>query len=99
MDLMPLILAGLITSLIFSILALILGINALILVKAMEKSTHTITYKPVDEEVDKHNQEFVKQWATDPAVLEKDKKKYNEDLEELMPELATSDEDKIVTSY
>ena len=54
----------------------------------MEKSTHQVTYMPIDEQIDKENQDFMKQWATDDDSLQTQQKVFKEDLEDLMPEFA-----------
>lgn len=61
---------------IISCLALVFSIVALIKVLAMEKSTHTIQYMPVDE--------TVKNWATPEKEVESINKEFssNFDMEE-----------------
>lgn len=83
------------TALIFSVIGLILGAYAVIIVKAMEKSTHTMTYMPAESAI----KESMEKWATDPEKFEEDKKKYTEELEENMPEFAPSDEDRKVHAF
>ena len=86
-------------SIILSIFCLLMSIFALIKVYAMEKSTHQVTYMPIDEQIDKENQDFLKQWATDDESLSTQQKVYKEDLEELMPEFSPEDEDKKIYSF
>jgi F0F1-type ATP synthase membrane subunit b/b' len=74
------------------------GIVALIKIMALEKSTHSIQYVPVDEEIDKANEEYMKQWATDDAAIAKERKLYQEELADEMPEFALNDNDKEVFS-
>lgn len=64
----------------------------------MEKSTHTVQMVPVDEEIDKANQEFMKKWASSEEAIAKQNKLYKEDVEEAMPEFALDDEDKEIFS-
>jgi len=88
-------------SLIFSIIGLtiaclsvIIGSYAAIKVVAIEKSTHSVTYMPIDPEIDKANKEYVDQWATQDEEIEKQNKLFSKDLKEVMPELAPTDDDK-----
>jgi hypothetical protein len=57
-----------ITACIFSVIALVLGILALIKVIAMEKSTHSIQYMPMEE------------WATPENEIEEINKEFKEEL-------------------
>lgn len=86
------------TALIFGVLGFLFSSIALIKIIAMEKSTHTVQMVPIDEEVDKANQEFMKQWATSEEAIAKQNKLYKEDVEEAMPEFALEDEDKEIFS-
>lgn len=96
MELQVFTISAAVIGLIFGIIGFILGLYAVITVKALERSTHTITYKPIDEEIDKHNQELTSSWATSEEALNKDTKLYREDVEKEMPEFAhTEEEDKI----
>ena len=47
-------------SFIFSFLTVGFSIKAMIEVKAMQKSTHSLEYVPVDPEIDKANEDFLK---------------------------------------
>lgn len=68
--------------------------------QALEKSTHTVHFQPVDEAWDKENENYTSQkWATSEAELKKQQNLFKEDLEELMPDLALSDEDREITSF
>jgi len=84
-------------------LSVIIAVISLVKVIAMEKSTHTITYQPVDEEIDAHNERFLKSeeetWATTEASLVKQQSEYKEQLESDLPEFSDSDEDKIIHSF
>lgn len=75
--------------------ALYYGIRAYIEVSALKQSTHTITYAPVDKEIDEAN----KLWATQQEQLKTQMKVYQEDIEEEMPEFALDDEDRKVFSF
>ena len=86
------------TALIFGVLGFLFSSIALIKIIAMEKSTHTVQMVPIDEEVDKANQEFMKQWATSEEAIAKQNKLYKEDVEEAMPEFALEDKDKEIFS-
>jgi len=86
-------------SIILSVICLLTSIFALIKVIAMEKSTHQVTYMPIDEQIDKENQDFMKQWATDDDSLQTQQKVFKEDLEDLMPEFAPEDDDKKIHSF
>ncbi len=87
-------LLSLFISVIFSVIAVI----SLAKVIGMEKSTHQVTYMPIDPEVDKENQEYMK-WATDEETLKEQKKYFTEDLEDSMPEFMPDDEDKKIHSF
>lgn len=76
-----------------------MGGIAVFKVLAMEKSTHSITYMPIDPEVDKENSEYMKTWATQDASLKKQSKVYKEDLEETMPEFVSDDDDLKIHSF
>lgn len=80
-------------SLIFGLIGTIIGLIAIIKVVAMEKSTHTVTFKPMDEEIDKENNEFLKNWATKESRIAKDHEMYKEDLETEMPDFFPTEED------
>lgn len=86
------------TALIFAVLGFIFASVALIKIIAMEKSTHTVQMVPMDEEIDKANQEFMKKWASSEEAIAKQNKLYKEDVEEAMPEFALDDEDKEIFS-
>jgi hypothetical protein len=93
--------------LIFSILGLTFGLIgtifacvAFINVKALEKSTHQVTYMPIDEAIDKENQKYMEEtWATQEESIAKQKKLYKEDLQDVMPEFLTDDEDIKIHSF
>jgi uncharacterized protein YoxC len=80
---------------IIAIFAVLYSIRAHATVMAMEKSTHTVQYMPIDPKVDKENSE----WITRQETLEKERKMYSEDIESEMPEFAQDDEDKHVYSF
>jgi hypothetical protein len=88
-----------ILGLLFSLISTIIGSIALIKVLAAERSTHTIQYAPVDEEIDRANKEFMDNWATKDSVFAKEREKYKEDLENEMPDFYESDEDKEIHSF
>lgn len=83
----------------FGLVSLIVAVLALSKVIGMEKSTHQVTYMPIDPEVDKENQAFMDKWATDEDTLKEQQKLYGEDLEDLMPEFKPSDTDKKKYSF
>lgn len=91
------ILSGL--ALLFSIVTLFVSILALSKVNGLERSTHSVQMIPVDEEIDKYNQDVVDSWATSDESLEKQRKLFREDLEEEMAEFAPSEEDKKIYSF
>jgi len=86
-------------SIAFSLISIITSIYAAVKVTAMEKSTHQVTYMPIDEQIDKENQDFMKKWATDDESLQTQQKVFKEDLEDLMPEFAPEDDDKKIHSF
>jgi len=86
-------------SIAFSLISIITSIYAAVKVTAMEKSTHQVTYMPIDEQIDKENQDFMKKWATDDESLQTQQKVFKEDLEDIMPEFAPEDDDKKIHSF
>jgi hypothetical protein len=90
-------------NIVLSLLAIILSIGAsslsvIALIKciAAEKSTHTVTFQPVDDNI---KSEVDDSWATPSAVLKKQHKLFKEDMEEQMPEFAEDEEDMKVHSF
>ena len=80
---------------ILTIISLLYSIKAHTSVLSMEKSTHTVTYTPIDKEIDKANEE----WSTKQSTLEKERKLYSEDIEDNMPEFSMDDDDKKIYSF
>jgi len=87
-----------IASLVVASLALLLAVVAIIMIVAREKATHTVQMVPVDEEIERANEEFLKQWATSDEAISKQNKMHREEVEEQMPEFALDDEDKEIFS-
>ena len=94
------------TSLVIAVLGTVIAIYSLIEIKSLQRSTHSIQYMPVDEAVDKENQEYLDSlqtkkegWATSEETLKKQHKLFEEDLEKKMPEFATTDEDREILSF
>lgn len=87
-------------ALILGVIGLIFGIYSLVCVKAMEKATHTVTYMPVDNEIDKMNEEYLKNlkkeddWATPESEIEKQNKLFAKDLEKELPDFSPDDDSK-----
>lgn len=75
-------------------LGFIFACAALIKVMAMERSTHSVQYMPVDPEIEKANKEFLDEWATSEETLKEQNKLFKEDLEDEMPELSPEDDDR-----
>jgi len=82
----------------FSVFSTILGLVATIKVFAMEKSTHTITYQAVDQEIEKANEEVLKNWATKESAIAKDQELFREDLESEMPDFFPDEDEKEIIS-
>lgn len=85
-------------SVIISVISLITSVLSLAKTIGLEKSTHQVTYMPIDPEVDKQNQEYM-QWATQDESLKEQSKYFKEDLEENMPEFMPDDDDKKIHSF
>lgn len=73
------------------------------MVIAKEKSTHTVQMVPVDAEIDRANEEFLKanrksSWASSESAIIKENKLYQEEIAAEMPEFALTDEDKEIFS-
>jgi len=88
-----------ICALIFSVIGTILGLVAVVKTIAMEKSTHSVTYVPMAEEIDKANNEFMDSWATEESRIASDHKEFKEDLENEMPEFFPDEEDTKIHSF
>ena len=80
---------------IFSIFALYYSVKAWTACEATRLSTHTVTYAPIDKEIDQANSE----WATRQETIKKHNDMFVEDIEEEMPEFAADDEDKEIYSF
>lgn len=87
----------------FGVLGTLLGTYLLIEVKSMQRSTHQIQYMPVDDAIDKENEEYLKSlntdWATSEESLDNQRKLFREDIEESMPEFAPNEDDKETYAY
>jgi hypothetical protein len=79
-------------------MAFIVSVATYVKVTAMEKSTHSIQYVPVDPTIDKENQEFMNKWATSDEAIKKDTKLFKEELEDNMPEFSLDEDDKKIFS-
>jgi hypothetical protein len=80
---------------IFGFLGFFLGLKALIDVKALQKSTHSVQYMPIDPKIDEENQSYLEEnWATSDDALNEQHKMYQEDIEENMPSFLPEDKDK-----
>lgn len=89
-----------IVSLIFAVISLILVLITAIKVVGMEKSTHTITYQPVDDEIEKANQEIMEKWSRQgQSEIALDQKQFKEDLEDNFPEFLTEEENDGAISF
>lgn len=82
-----------------TLLSVLLSALAWTKVQALEKSTHTFQYVPIDEEVAKANDKTVEQWATSPESIAQQEKLFKEDRDELMPEFAPDEEDKKLYTF
>jgi hypothetical protein len=89
--------------LIFGLLGTIIGLVALVKVIAAEKSTHSVQYMPMDDEIDKANNEYMKKndgsWSTKESAIAKDQEEFRENLEDDMPEFYPDDDDRKVHSF
>ena len=88
---------------ILSALALLFSMVAIVMMIAKDKSTHTVQMIPVDEEIDRANEEFLRAnrkdpWASSEEAILKQQKLYNEEVEKEMPEFALDDSDKEIFS-
>jgi len=83
-----------IASAILSTIALAFSMIAVIMLIAREKATHTVQMVPVDEEIDRANEEYLKKWSSSEEAINKYNKAHKEELEEEFPELAI-DEDEL----
>lgn len=86
--------------LIFGLLGTIMGLVALVKCIAAEKSTHSVQYMPIDEEIDKENNDYLNQsWATKESAIAKDQEEFRQSLEDDMPDFYPDDDDRKVHSY
>lgn len=108
MELTPVLIFGILalTGFVLAVLGTTIAVFCLIEVKSLQRSTHSIQYMPVDEAIDKENQAFLNSlqtkkegWATSEESLLKQHKMFEEDLENVMPEFATTDEDREILSF
>jgi antitoxin component of RelBE/YafQ-DinJ toxin-antitoxin module len=76
-----------------------LGLSALIQVKALKESTHSVQYMPIDPSIDDENQKTLNSWATSDGAINEQHQMFKEDLEDDLPEFAPKDEDKKKHSY
>ena len=83
---------------IVSTLALLISCVVAVMMVAREKATHTVQLVPVDEEVERANEEYLKQWSTSDDAIKNQNKLHRERTEEDMPEFALDDEDREVFS-
>lgn len=74
----------------FSLFACILSGVALLKVLAMEKSTHSVQFMPVEDALK------TDEWATSEDEVSKQNKLYKENLEETLPDFM---EDKKIKSF
>lgn len=92
------------SGLLIACVALLIGCLAYIKSQAIEATTHSIQYMPLDPAVDLHNESLLKatkeeSWATSEDTLRKQHKMYAEEVEDSMPDFALSDEDKEIISF
>jgi hypothetical protein len=90
-------------SFIFSFLTVGFAFKALIEVKAMQRSTHAVEYVPIDPEIDKANDEYMRkekerEWATSSKSIHKQNEMYKEQIEDNLPEFVLSEDDKEIYS-
>lgn len=88
-----------IISLLLSLFSTILGALALMKCLAIEKSTHSVTYMPIDPEIDKENKKYMEEWGTTEESIDKQNKEYKKEIKEKMPEFELDDEDKKIFSF
>jgi len=77
----------------------IMGLTALIQVKALQASTHSVQYMPIDPQIDKENEELMAGWGTSDEAISEQDKLFKEALEEEMPEFVPNEEDKKKYSF
>jgi uncharacterized protein YqhQ len=100
------------TSLLLAVLGIGLAVYSLIEVKSLQRSTHQVQFMPVDEAIDRENQDFINSlqtrdmepevshrdmWATTDESLKKQNELYRDDLERTMPEFVDDDEPEILS--
>lgn len=90
-----------IASLIIGIVSLVFGFIACYKIIGVEKSTHTVQYMPVEDAVkDPFKSGFDSFMGDDlESKLQKDNELFREELEEIMPQFAPSEEDKKIISW
>ena len=78
----------------FSFLSTIIGLVAVVMVFALYKSTHTMTYMPIDDEIEQANKETMEKWSKQSQrEIAVDQKEFKEDLEDDFPEFLDDIED------
>ena len=86
------IIAGL-TSLLLSVIALLIGLYALVLIIAANKSTHSVQMIPMDEEIEKANEEYSKKWSTTDSAINEQNQLHREETSDVMPEFSLNEDD------
>lgn len=79
---------------IFGFIGFCLGLAAMIRVSALEKSTHSVQYMPINPKIDEENEEFLSNWATSDTAIQEQEKLYQEEIEEKMPHFYPDEDDK-----
>ena len=95
-DLSIIVISASIIGLTIACVSFIVASLALCKIIGLEKSTHQVQFVPIDEEINKANEEF---HATTGESLAAEQKLYNDEIAESMPEFALSDEDKKTFSF
>lgn len=87
-------------SFIFSFITVGFSIKAIIEVKALQKSTHSLEYVPVDPNIDRENEDFLRKdkWASSDKAINDQNEMFKEDLEEKLPEFVVPEEEKEIFS-
>ena len=83
---------------ILSTLALLMSCTAMVMMIARDKATHTVQLVPVDEEINRANEEYMNKWSTSDDAINDQNKRHQEHTEEEMPEFTLDDEDKEIFS-
>lgn len=82
-----------IACLILATISLLMSIITIVMIMARDRATHTVQLMPVDEEIDRANEEYMKEWASSDEGIKKQNDLHKEEIEASMPEFSLDEDD------